>query len=196
MRRFLREARAAVSHDHVVTIYAIDEGTQPPIIVMEYVDGCSLQERIDNVGPLDLDVVLRIGMQVASGLSAAHRQGLVHRDIQPANILLENGVERVKLTDFGLARAVDDIAVTRTGQITGTPQYMSPEQAQGQRVDHRTDLSAIRRMVARGIDMGHADYDLRTPLHLAAAEGHEHVVQFFTTSKSSSHRATAGAAHR
>lgn len=82
-------------------------------------------------------------MQTAAGLAAAHRQGLVHLDVKPANILLENGIERVKLTDFGLARAVDDISMTRTGQITGTPQYMSPEQAQGQRVDHRTDLFSL-----------------------------------------------------
>ena len=145
VRRFLREAQAAaaVAHDHVVTIHAIDEQAQPPIIVMEYVPGKSLQQKIDAEGALDLRSILRIGMQAASGLAAAHRQGLVHRDIKPANILLENGIERVKLTDFGLARAVDDIGMTRNGQITGTPQYMSPEQAQGQRVDHRTDLFSL-----------------------------------------------------
>ena len=145
VQRFLREAQAAaaVSHDHVVTIHAIDERAQPPVIVMEFVDGQSLQQKIDKEGLLDVKSILRIGMQTASGLAAAHRQGLVHRDIKPSNILLENGIERVKLTDFGLARAVDDIGVTRTGQITGTPQYMSPEQAQGQRIDHRTDLFSL-----------------------------------------------------
>jgi serine/threonine protein kinase len=145
VRRFLREAQAAaaVSHDHVVTIHAIDELARPPRIVMEFVAGQSLQQKIDNEGALDLKSILRIGMQTASGLSAAHKQGLVHRDIKPSNILLENGIERVKLTDFGLARAVDDIGVTQTGQITGTPQYMSPEQAQGHRVDHRTDLFSL-----------------------------------------------------
>lgn len=145
VRRFLREAQAAaaVSHDHVVTIHAIDEEATPPVIVMEYIDGQSLQQKIDKVGALDVKSVLRIGMQTAAGLAAAHRQGLVHRDIKPANILLENGIERVKLTDFGLARAVDDIGITRTGEITGTPQYMSPEQAQSRRVDHRTDLFSL-----------------------------------------------------
>ncbi|QDU36702.1 Serine/threonine-protein kinase PknB [Maioricimonas rarisocia] len=145
VRRFLREAQAAaaVSHDHAVAIHAIDETAQPPRIVMEYIDGQSLQQKIDREGALDVKSILRIGMQTAAGLAAAHRQGLVHRDIKPSNILLENGIERVKLTDFGLARAVDDIGVTRTGQITGTPQYMSPEQAQGQRVDHRTDLFSL-----------------------------------------------------
>lgn len=145
VQRFLREARAAaaVSHDHVVAIHSIDDESHPPLIVMEFIQGQSLQQKIDKVGALDVRSILRIGMQTAAGLSAAHRQGLVHRDIKPANILLENGIERVKLTDFGLARAVDDISMTRTGQITGTPQYMSPEQAQGQRVDHRTDLFSL-----------------------------------------------------
>lgn len=145
VKRFLREAQAAaaVSHDHVVTIHAIEEDNKPPFIAMEYVDGQSLQEKIDADGALDLKEILRIGMQTAAGLAAAHKQGLVHRDIKPANILLENGIERVKITDFGLARAVDDLAMTQTGQIAGTPQYMSPEQAQGQPVDARTDLFSL-----------------------------------------------------
>ena len=71
-------------------------------------------------------------MQAAAGLAAAHAQGLVHRDIKPANILLENGVERVKITDFGLARAVDDASLTQSGVVAGTPQYMAPEQARGE----------------------------------------------------------------
>lgn len=145
VRRFLREAQAAaaVSHDHVVTIVAIDEQSRPPVIAMEFIPGQSLQQKIDSVGALDVRSIVRIGLQTAQGLDATHRQGLVHRDVKPANILLENGVERVQLTDFGLARAVDDIGMTRTGQITGTPQYMSPEQAQGERVAHRTDLFSL-----------------------------------------------------
>ena len=82
-------------------------------------------------------------MQIASGLAAAHAQGLVHRDIKPANILLENGIERVKITDFGLARSVDDVRITQAGAVSGTPQYMSPEQAQGERVDRRSDLFSL-----------------------------------------------------
>jgi serine/threonine-protein kinase len=87
--------------------------------------------------------VLRIGQQVADGLSAAHAQGLVHRDIKPGNILLERNVERVLLTDFGLARAADDASLTQSGVIAGTPQYMSPEQARGEVVDARTDLFSL-----------------------------------------------------
>src|SRR5262249_16179853 len=102
-----------------------------------------LQERIDRAGPLEIKEILRIGMQTALGLAAAHAQGLIHRDIKPANILLENGVERVKLTDFGLARAIDDASVTQSGVIAGTPLFMSPEQAAGGAVDYRSDLFSL-----------------------------------------------------
>ncbi|MEO1999974.1 MAG: WD40 repeat domain-containing serine/threonine protein kinase [Planctomycetaceae bacterium] len=145
VQRFVREARAAaaISHDNVVVIHAIDAEATPPMIVMGYVDGQSLQQKIDRVGALDVNSILRIGMQTAAGLAAAHRQGLVHRDIKPANILLENSIERVKVSDFGLARAVDAVDVTQTGQISGTPQYMSPEQAQAEAVDFRSDLFSL-----------------------------------------------------
>ncbi len=94
-------------------------------------------------GPLSLKEILRIGLQIAAGLAAAHEQGLVHRDVKPANILLENGVERVKITDFGLARAVDDASLTQSGVVAGTPMYMSPEQAEGEPVDLRSDLFSL-----------------------------------------------------
>ncbi len=144
-KRFLREARAAaaVTHDHVVRIYAVNDSPKIPMLVMECIDGQSLQQKLDKTGALEVKEILRIGLQAALGLSAAHKQGLVHRDIKPANILLENGIQRVKITDFGLARAVDDIGMTKTGQITGTPQYMSPEQAQGDTVDYRSDLFSL-----------------------------------------------------
>jgi serine/threonine protein kinase len=144
-RRFTREAQAAaaVSHDHIVTIHAVEEDKALPYLVMHYVAGLSLQQRLERDGPLELQEILRIGMQTASGLAAAHAQGLVHRDIKPANILLENGVERVKITDFGLARAAADASLTQSGMIAGTPQYMSPEQADGKSVDQRTDLFSL-----------------------------------------------------
>ncbi|WP_417392206.1 serine/threonine-protein kinase [Gimesia sp.] len=143
-KRFLREAQAAaaVSHPHIVTIHAVDED-KLPYLVMEYVVGQSLQQKLDKVGSLKVTEILRIGSQIAEGLAAAHKQGLIHRDIKPANILLENGVERVKITDFGLARAVDDVTITKTGEVSGTPQYMSPEQASGDRVDQRSDLFSL-----------------------------------------------------
>jgi serine/threonine-protein kinase len=110
---------------------------------MPYIAGVSLQKRLDEQGPLALVAILRIGRQIAAGLAAAHAQGLVHRDVKPANILLERGIERVTLTDFGLARAVDDATLTRSGVIAGTPQYMSPEQARGEPVDARSDLFSL-----------------------------------------------------
>lgn len=144
-RRFEREAQAtaAVVHPHVMAIHAVAANARLPYLVMPYVACESLQQRLDRNGPLDLKDILRIGMQAALGLAAAHGQGLVHRDVKPANILLETNVDRVMLTDFGLARAVDDATLTRTGIIAGTPQYMSPEQANDDPVDHRSDLFSL-----------------------------------------------------
>ena len=144
-KRFLREAQAiaAVTHPHVIAIHAVDQTEKTPYLVMEFIDGLSLEEKIDRCGHLEVKEILRIGAQIAAGLAAAHAHGLVHRDIKPSNILLENGVERVRITDFGLARAVDDVGVTRSGDVTGTPQFMSPEQAQGKPVDHRSDLFSL-----------------------------------------------------
>ncbi len=144
-QRFVREARAAaaVSHDHVVAIHAVEDEGPTAYLVMQMIDGIALEDKVRRTGPLAVKEILRIGMQTAAGLAAAHAQGLVHRDVKPANILLENGVERVKLTDFGLARAVDDASVTQSGVIAGTPLYMSPEQARGEMVDHRSDLFSL-----------------------------------------------------
>jgi hypothetical protein len=144
-KRFVREARAAaaVRNEHVVTTHAVEEANGLPYLVMEYVAGPSLQQRIDRTGPLELPDILRIGLQAAAGLAAAHAQGLVHRDVKPANILLENGVERVKLTDFGLARAADDASVSQSGVVAGTPEYMAPEQTRGEALDHRADLFSL-----------------------------------------------------
>ena len=144
-RRFAREAQAAaaVVHQHVVAIHAVGVSHHPPYLVMPFVPGESLQQRLTRQGPLDVVDVLRIGQQVAEGLAAAHAQGLVHRDIKPGNILLERNVDRVLLTDFGLARAADDASLTQSGVIAGTPQFMSPEQARGESVDHRTDLFSL-----------------------------------------------------
>ena len=129
-RRFAREAQAAaaVVHENVIAIHGVSEANGLPYLVMPYERSSSLQKRLDELGVLGLPEILRIAMQTAAGLSAAHQQGLVHRDIKPANLLLADGVERVAITDFGLARAVDDASLTRTGIIAGTPQYMSPEQ--------------------------------------------------------------------
>ncbi|WP_422923369.1 WD40 repeat domain-containing serine/threonine protein kinase [Singulisphaera sp. PoT] len=132
-------------HEHVTAIHsvAVDARSGLPYLVMPCIAGCSLQERIDRDGPMEAKDILRIGMQAAAGLAAAHSQGLVHRDVKPSNILLEDDMERVKLTDFGLARAADDASLTQSGVVAGTPQYMSPEQARGEAVDARSDLFSL-----------------------------------------------------
>jgi serine/threonine-protein kinase len=144
-RRFAREARAAaaVVNDHVIAIHAVQEANGIPYLVMPYVPGRSLQERIEQQGALELQQVVRIAMQTALGLAAAHAQGLVHRDVKPGNILLETDLERVRITDFGLARTIDEASQTHSGLLAGTPQYMSPEQARGEPVDHRSDLFSL-----------------------------------------------------
>jgi eukaryotic-like serine/threonine-protein kinase len=144
-RRFLREARAAagINHANVVTIHAVDEQAGMPYLVMEYVPGRTLRERI-RLGPLDLTTMLRIGSQIAAGLTAAHQHGVIHRDIKPANVLLEDGIERVKISDFGLALVVlDNTHASSAERPVGTPAYMSPEQVGGHRVDARSDLFSL-----------------------------------------------------
>ncbi|MEZ6142698.1 MAG: serine/threonine-protein kinase [Zavarzinella sp.] len=141
---FLREARCAakISHPNVVQIFAVED-SPTPYMVMEYIEGETLQDRLDRDGPLTVEQGIDIGRQVASGLEAAHQYGLIHRDIKPANILIEKKSEKVKITDFGVARAVDDASLTQSGAIIGTPMYMSPEQADGDAVDHRSDLFSL-----------------------------------------------------
>ncbi len=144
-QRFGREAQAsaAVVHDHVVPIYDVVADDKACYFVMQYIAGQSLQERVDRQGPLATEDVLRIAAQMAAGLQAAHEQGLIHRDVKPGNVLLEDSVNRVMISDFGLARAADDASITRSGAITGTPHYMSPEQAKGGTIDFRSDLFSL-----------------------------------------------------
>jgi serine/threonine protein kinase len=149
-KRFLREARAgaAVNNRHIVDIYAVEDHPVP-YLVMEYIAGGTLEQRLNE--PWSAVEVLRIGQQIADGLAAAHAAGLIHRDIKPGNILLEGEPgalssaigERAKIADFGLARVTDDASVTQAGMLTGTPLYMSPEQAQDDPIDHRTDLFSL-----------------------------------------------------
>jgi formylglycine-generating enzyme required for sulfatase activity/serine/threonine protein kinase len=144
-KRFLREARssAKVRHENIVHVYAVEE--QPlPYLVMEFIPGETLQQRLDRTGPLETADVLEMGRQIALGLAAAHGAGLVHRDIKPGNILIEAGPHpHVKITDFGLARAADDASMTQSGTVAGTPMFMAPEQALGDTLDHRADLFSL-----------------------------------------------------
>lgn len=146
-QRFCREARtaASISHENVVAVHQVeksgDEGL--PYLVMQLISGESLEQRLAREKKLPLREVVRIGMQAAHGLAAAHAQGLIHRDIKPGNILLESTNDRVKLTDFGLARVAEDVKLTCTGFVSGTPLYMAPEQALGEEPDPRSDLFSL-----------------------------------------------------
>ena len=117
--------------------------------------------------------VLRIGMQTAAGLAAAHAQGLVHRDVKPANILLENSVERVRLTDFGLARAAADAGMSHSGVVAGTPYYMAPEQARGDSTDHRADLFSLGSTLYASL-AGHPPFRAETPLAVLRRVSDDH----------------------
>ncbi len=144
-QRFAREAKsmAAIAHENVVPVYAVDQYQEIPYFVMEYVVGGTLESRLNREGPLDIASTIRIALQIADALAAADSQGLVHRDIKPANILIDRGTERVRVADFGLARVASEANETRSGMIAGTPQYMSPEQVRGINVDSRSDLFSL-----------------------------------------------------
>lgn len=145
--RFCREARAAagVTHENVVTIHHVEhvESRDLSFIVMQFVKGRSLQDMLDQNGPIPVREAVRIAAATASGLAAAHANGLIHRDIKPGNILLEQTTNRVLLTDFGLARLNEDVKITQTGFVAGTPLYMSPEQARGDQLTASSDLFSL-----------------------------------------------------
>jgi WD40 repeat protein/tRNA A-37 threonylcarbamoyl transferase component Bud32 len=165
LRRFAREARAAaaIRDDHVVSIHAVKEDGPTPYLVMEFIAGINLDEHVRRDGALEVNEVVRIGMQAARGLAAAHGQGVIHRDVKPANVLLEEGTQRVKITDFGLARDTDDATITQSGVITGTPLYMSPEQARGETFDYRSDLFSLG-SVLYTLCTGRQAFEAGTPL--------------------------------
>ena len=114
-QRFAREGPAriaTISHEHVVPVYGVDEHAGLPYFVMEYVAGGSLERRLKTEGHFDAVSIVRIGLQAAQALAAAHSQGLVHRDIKPGNILIDRGTDRVRVADFGLARVANDVSCT------------------------------------------------------------------------------------
>jgi serine/threonine protein kinase len=142
---FVRDVQAAATarDDNVVSIHAVSDDGPVPYLVPEYIHGLTLQQRLQQGKALDLKKILRIGMQLAGGLAAAHTQGLDHRDIKSANILLENSVQRVKITNFGPSRSASDADPKAPGVLAGTLLYMSPEQARGKPTDHRNDLFSL-----------------------------------------------------
>jgi len=173
--RFLREARAAASlrHDHVVAIYGVGDHAEQPYLVMEYVPGGSLADRLLRKGKLSCAEVVRLGIEVASGLAAAHAKGIVHRDIKPGNVLWDVESGRYKLTDFGLAKALDDVSLTRSGTLVGTPEFLSPEQAEGAAVDARSDLFSLGAML-------YAAFLGESPFHADSTIGVLHRVRTYS----------------
>jgi len=146
-QRFLREGRAtaAIDHPHVMTIHQVGEDNGRPYIVMQRLVGRTLKEYRDSIESMPLPEILRIGRETAEGLGAAHRRGLVHRDIKPNNIFLQEPGRQVKIIDFGLARdTTDDVtAITADGAVVGTPAYMSPERIGEQQIDAKSDLFGL-----------------------------------------------------
>lgn len=147
--RFVREAsaQARVLHPHVVPLYQIGDHGGIPYFVMPLLRGETLADRLVRDGSLPLAELLRIGRQIAEGLDAAHNQGLIHRDVKPSNVWLNESDGSVLLLDFGIARAPEVAAagepITNTGVLLGTPAYMAPEQAAGLKVDERADLFSL-----------------------------------------------------
>ncbi|OWK47177.1 WD40 repeat domain-containing serine/threonine protein kinase [Fimbriiglobus ruber] len=166
-QRFCREARAAaaVTHDNLVAVHQVteDEKSGLPYLVMQLINGESLEQRLRRIGKLSPTESARVGMQAAAGLAAAHANGLIHRDIKPGNILIEAATGKVKVTDFGLARAAEDLKLTRTGFVAGTPLYMAPEQAHGEDIDARADLFSLGSVLFESLT-GHPPFDGKTPL--------------------------------
>jgi len=141
--RFMREAQAAAALDHpnICTVYEFDQAEGKAFISMAYIEGQSLRKKIES-GPLELDEALRIALQAAQGLQIAHKKGIVHRDIKSANIMVTED-NQAKIMDFGLARMAGGTLITQEGMTMGTIAYMSPEQARGEEVDHRTDIWSL-----------------------------------------------------
>ncbi len=145
IERFRREARAVaqVSHPNVVAVIDAGEDGGRPYIVFEYVDGETLKARIDSHDRgLPLDEAAAYGIEVGRGLGAAHARRLVHRDVKPQNVLIDSD-GRAKVTDFGIARELEQDGLTKTGRVLGTTDYVSPEQAMGQPVDARSDIYSL-----------------------------------------------------
>ena len=142
-RRFLREAQAAggLRHPNIVTVYDVGEDAGQPYIAMEYVEGIDLEQVIQRRDPYSVEWKLDVLRQVCEGLACAHRNGIVHRDVKPANVRVSSSGE-VKIMDFGLAR-LGASTMTQSGRLLGTVQYMAPEQVQGGHVDHRADVFSV-----------------------------------------------------
>ncbi|MCI0527645.1 MAG: serine/threonine protein kinase, partial [Nitrospira sp.] len=141
LENFLQEARVAASlnHSNIVTVFDTGKNDTDLYITMEYVDGMTLKEYLDQRSPIPIAELVRIARQICLGLDYAHNTNVIHRDIKPANIMLTKAQMTVKIMDFGLAKLVDDSMADKTS-VKGTPMYMAPEQIVGKGVDHQSDI--------------------------------------------------------
>jgi serine/threonine protein kinase len=153
-----------------VPVYDVVDDEESPAIVFQYVDGESLADRIHRVGPMPVEEATGIARQVAEALDHAHRAGLVHRDVKPANIVLDDG-DRARLVDFGIARVLADASahLTSAGEVMGTLRYMAPEQLRGQPVDARTDVYALGLVLVEMLS-GKPAIEAATPAALPEAQ--------------------------
>ena len=176
VERFRREAQAAanLNHPHIVAIYDWGKSKDSYFIVMEYVEGSSLRDKLIEDGPIDSDILAEICADAASALAYAHQNGIVHRDIKPGNILIKkNG--KIKVTDFGIARAGTSESLTQTGSVMGTATYFSPEQAQGYSVDGRSDIYSLG-IVMYELSTGVPPFVADTPIAVAFKQVSEKLV--------------------
>jgi serine/threonine protein kinase len=173
VERFRREARAVaqLAHPNIVTV--IDRGEQDgrQFIVFEYVDGMNLKELLDQEGPIEPREAIELALQVARGLSFAHENGLVHRDVKPQNVLID-GDGRAKVTDFGIAHALDVDGMTITGTIMGSSNYIAPEQARGEPVDEQSDIYSLGCVLYEMLT-GRQPFEADTPVAVAYKHVHE-----------------------
>lgn len=175
LRRFTREAHAvaALSHPNIAAVFDYGEEGGSPFIVMELLRGQDLAMILSGEGALDQQRALGIGAQVCAALAHAHAAGVVHRDVKPANVFVEES-DRVKVTDFGIARATGDMTITGTGAVFGTASYISPEQAAGGNATAQSDLYSLG-IVLYEMLTGRLPFDADSPIAMAMSHVHDEI---------------------
>ena len=151
--RLIREAKAtaALHHDNIVTIHAIQTVDGTPALIQQYIDGSTLQQILDSEGALPIERCIELTRQLALGLAAAHAAGIIHRDLKPGNVLIDKATGKARLADFGMAKHIAELQLSSPDFVSGTPAYMSPEQTRGEPTDGRSDLFSLGAMLYTAI---------------------------------------------